>query len=191
MIQELGKSSYIAVSTGFWYEWSLAIAPAYGVDFANRAVTFYDDGNTKISTSTWPQVGRAVAALLSLPVKPEGSNKEACLEALANRMVYMQSFKVSQKEMFASALRVTGTKENDWKISYEPSMERYSNGLKEIKEGKRVGFAKMMYTRVFYQDGCGDLERKGTINALLDLPEEDLDEATARAAERSKNPGWD
>jgi len=52
----LGKSSYIALSTGFWYEWSLAIPAAYGLDFANRSMTFFDEGETKILTSTWPQV---------------------------------------------------------------------------------------------------------------------------------------
>lgn len=55
-IEDLGKSSYISVSTGFWYEWSLAITAAFGFDFANRTVNFFDDGDTKISVSTWPQV---------------------------------------------------------------------------------------------------------------------------------------
>ena len=55
-IADLGKSSYVAVSTGFWYEWSLAIPAGYGFDFANRAVTLFDEGEAKISTSTWPQV---------------------------------------------------------------------------------------------------------------------------------------
>lgn len=55
-ITVLGKSSYISVSTWFWYEWSLAIPPAFGFDFVNRAVTFFDEGETKISISTWPQV---------------------------------------------------------------------------------------------------------------------------------------
>jgi hypothetical protein len=48
----LGKTQYIALTTGFWYEWSLAIAPAYGFDFARKSVTFFDDGNTLIDTST-------------------------------------------------------------------------------------------------------------------------------------------
>lgn len=55
-ISDLGKSSYIAVSTGFWYEWSLGIPAAFGFDFANHAVTYFDEGETKISVSTWPQV---------------------------------------------------------------------------------------------------------------------------------------
>lgn len=89
--------------------------------------------------------------------------------------------------MLESALRVTGTKENDWTITKEPAQERYSSGIKEMQEGKRIGFAKMMITRVFYPDGCGDFEHnKGTLNSLLDLPKEDIDEATKAAIERSK-----
>lgn len=134
------------------------------------------------------QVGRAVAALLSLPIKPEGSKKDACLENLKNKVVYVNSFTVSQKDMLASAVRVTGTKEDDWAITKEPAQERYSSGVKEVREGKRIGFAKMMYTRVFYPDGCGDFEHnKGKINGLLALPEEDMDEATKVAIEQSKN----
>jgi hypothetical protein len=51
-----GNSSYISITTGFWYEWSLAIGPAFGIDLDKRTVTFFDEGETKISTSTWPQV---------------------------------------------------------------------------------------------------------------------------------------
>ena len=56
-IEKLERGSWIAVSCGFWYEWSLAIPVAYGFDFENRAVTLFDDGETRINTSTWPQVG--------------------------------------------------------------------------------------------------------------------------------------
>ncbi|KAM0810128.1 putative NmrA-like domain-containing protein [Seiridium cardinale] len=188
-IADLGKSSYIAVSTGFWYEWSLAIPPAYGFDLANRTVTFFDEGKTKISTTTWPQLGRAVAALLSLPAQAEGANKNGCLEDFKNKVVYVNSFTVSQRDMLDSAIRVTGTQESDWKITHEPSKERYASGIKEIGEGKRIGFAKMMYTRVFYPDGCGDFESsKGTLNDVLGLPKEDIDIATKVAIERSKGP---
>jgi hypothetical protein len=36
-----------------------------GIDFAKRTVTLFDEGEAMISTSTWPQVGRTVAGLLS------------------------------------------------------------------------------------------------------------------------------
>jgi hypothetical protein len=48
-----------------------------------------------------------------------------------------------------------------------------------------------MYTRVFYPDGCGDFEHnKGTLNKVLDLPHEDIDEAIKVAIERSKASSW-
>lgn len=57
-IEQLGKSSHVSIACGFWYEWSLAIPLSYGFDFASRRVTLFDDGNTKTSTTTWPQVRR-------------------------------------------------------------------------------------------------------------------------------------
>lgn len=56
LIEQIGKSNYIGVNTGFWYEYSLGIPKNFGFSFAERKVQFYDDGNTKISASTWPQV---------------------------------------------------------------------------------------------------------------------------------------
>lgn len=186
-IKELGKSSYIAVSTGFWYEWSLAIPSAFGIDFANQTATLFDEGETKISTSTWPQVGRTVAALLSLPIKSEDG---ACLDSLKDQVVYVDSFTVSQRDLLESAFRVTGTAEKDWTITKESSKERYADGLKGMQQGDQSGFVKMLYTRVFFEDGAGNFESKGTLNGLLALPEEDIDEATKAAIERSKGSPW-
>ncbi|KAK5119883.1 hypothetical protein LTR85_007209 [Meristemomyces frigidus] len=191
LIKKLGKSSYIAVSTGFWYEWSLAIPAAFGFDFANRAVTFFDQGETKMGISTWPQIGRAVAALLSMPVKPEDGDSDRCLERFRNSQVYVNSFTVSQRDMLESVLRVTGTKESDWKITKELAVTRYTEGLAAMQKGDREGFGRVMYSRVFFADDSGDFEKtKGTANEMLGLPKEDIDEATRIAEERSKADPW-
>ncbi|KAJ5924416.1 hypothetical protein N7466_008603 [Penicillium verhagenii] len=187
-IVQLGKCNFIGVSTGLLYEWSLAIPFAFGIDLLNRTATFFDDGETKVTTSTWPQIGRAVAALLSLPIKFSGD--DACLERFKNQVVYVKSFTVSQKDMLESVLRVTGTQESDWAISKEPSKERWANGIKEMVQGSRIGFAKMLYTRVFYQDGAGNIEAKGPLNSMLGLPTEDIDEFTKIAIERAKPQPW-
>ncbi|KAL2074983.1 hypothetical protein VTL71DRAFT_8763 [Oculimacula yallundae] len=186
-IQELGKSRFVAVSTGFWYEWSLAIAPAFGIDLVNKTATLFDEGETKICVSTWPQVGRAVTALLTLPIRQSGSETGPCLEDYANKVIYVKSFTVSQKDMLDSAVRITGTPLSDWSVTKESAKERYETSLKEMKEGNRIGFAKMMYTRVFFEDGVGNVEGKGLVNERLGLEREDLDEATVRAFERAKS----
>ena len=188
LLKELGKSSYVAVSTGFWYEWSLAIPASHGFNLAKKELTLFDEGEVKASTSTWPQVGRAVAALLSLPVKAEGEDKEKCLENFRNKHVYVSSFTVSQKEMLDSVLRVTGDKISDWKITKEPAKGWYAAGIAAMKAGDRMGFVRMMYTRVYYDDGSGDYEKaRGLVNGVLGLPKEDIDEATRAAIQCSKD----
>jgi hypothetical protein len=190
-IAAAGVSSFLSLATGFWYEWSLAIPPSFGFDFPSKSATFFDDGETAISISTWPQVGRAVTALLSLPIKSENGNTERCLEHFKNQIVYVNSFTISQKDMFDSVLRVTGDKPEDWTINKEPARERYASAVKALQGGDRMAYVRMMYTRLFYDDGCGNFEAsRGVSNEILELPKEDLDEATARAIERADSDPW-
>ena len=186
-IGKLGKSSWIGVTCGFWYEYSLAFGlPTFGFDFKNRTVTFIDDGNTKINTSTWRQCGRAVANLLALKVQPddEKSDNSPCLAHYKNQFIYVSSFQISQRDMLDSVMRVTSTTLKDWTIKHEPSPSRYKAGVEAMYKGDFTGFAQMMYSRVFYQDGSGDYETsKGLQNEVLGLPKEDLDEATKVAIE--------
>ncbi|KAH7104247.1 hypothetical protein BKA62DRAFT_755439 [Auriculariales sp. MPI-PUGE-AT-0066] len=186
-IKSLGVSSFVEVSTGYWYEWSLAFADGFGFDFVTKKVTFYDDGETKMSLSTWPQVGRAVAALLSLPIKSEGGS---CLEDYQNKSVYMNSFTVSQKDIFQSILRVTGDKPEDWKVEYESSADRYSNAAAAAaaEGGDYSALRRMFYARCFYPiPGLGNSEKHhGLINDAIGLKPDDIDEATRRGIERAQ-----
>lgn len=187
-VEQLGRSAWVGVTCGFWYEYGLAAGPHfYGFDIPNRAVTFFDDGNTRINNSTMPQCGRGVANLLGLKILPddEGDDGSACLSHYRNRFVYVSSFRVSQRDMLDSLVRVTDTALGDWKITREPSVERYEAGVEELKKGNFYGFAKLMCTRVFFQDGSGDFESsRGLQNGVLGLPEEDLDEYTKIALQR-------
>ena len=64
-IADLGKSSYISVVTGFWYDWMLGIPAGLGIDFINRTATLFDEGETKISVSTRPQVRLQLSIICS------------------------------------------------------------------------------------------------------------------------------
>ena len=187
-IEQLGKSSWIGFACGFWYEYSLSAGPSFfGFDLSTRAVTFFDDGETRINTSTLPQCGRGVAKLLGLKVLPDDAGDGSpCLDRFRNRFVYVSSFNVCQKDMLDSVVRVTGTEVGDWKVSHEVSTERYARGVEEYKKGNLYGFAQLMYTRNFYKDGSGEFEAsRGLLNDVLGLPKEDLDEFTKLALERS------
>lgn len=178
------QTRWIGLCCSFWYEISLAGTEArYGFDFDQKKATLYNDGNTKIHTSTWPQIGRAVASLLSLKVLPDDENdKSASLSQYFNKSVYISSFFVSQRDMFESVLRVTGGKESDWLMTKEDVVERYRRGVKMIQAGQMVGHAILLYARVFYADGSGDIDSK-LDNEVLGLPKESLDEATKVAIE--------
>ncbi|CRG90879.1 hypothetical protein PISL3812_07925 [Talaromyces islandicus] len=185
-IEQLGTSSWIGLSCGFWYEYSLSCGEwSYGFDIKNRTVTFFDDGTQQLETSTWPQVGRATANLLSLKVLPDNeSDKGPYLSQYKNEPVYFSSFKVNQQEMFESLLRVTGTKKDDWKITNEPAKERFERGKSMLQSGDRRGFGLLLYSRFFFPDAPGINPRSN--NTDLGLSEENLDEWTAVAVKMAE-----
>lgn len=175
---------------GFWYEWSLGLGePCYGIDIRSKKAVFFDDGKTKINTSTWEQCGKALAGLLSLKELPEDENDESTtVSSWKNKPLYIASFLTSQRDMLDSIHRVMGTTDEDWEITFEQSDVRYAKGLEDMKKGMRLGFARAMYSRIFYPTGDGEYESK-LENALLGLEKEDLDEATKRTVDLVAT-GW-
>ena len=186
---EAAGCSWTSMICSMWYEYSLAMGPLwFGFDFANKKLTLYDDGTTKINLTTWEQCARAVAALLSLKELPEDANdKSPTLNTWRNKPLVISSFLVSQEDMFESWKRVSGDKDSDWTIEKEPSNERYQKGMEAMKSAQdpmsaRMGAAMASFVRAFFPNGGGDYEStRGLDNAKLKLPEEDLDERTAVA----------
>jgi hypothetical protein len=187
-IEELGKSSWIAIACGFWYEFSLAGGPyRYGFDFKEHTLTMFDEGTTKINTSTWPQCGRAVAGLLSLKIKPDAEGDVSLMTHFKNKPAYISSFTIGQEDMFESVLRVTGGERKDWKITKVQVHDYWKSAVEEFQKGNRVGFAKLLYSRAFFPESSGDFgAEKGLSNAVLGLPEEDLDEFTRLGVKMSE-----
>lgn len=180
-----GHTHWIALTCSFWYEFSLAGSELrYGFDLAHKAVTLYDDGDTPICTSSWSLCGRAVAALFALQIYPADAADAThpTLSRWHDKAAYISSFAVSQRDMLASVLRVTGDTEADWTITHEDVRKRYERGMEMGRNGEAMGMAVAIYARVFFPDGSGDYSGK-VENELLGLGEEDLDECTRRALE--------
>ncbi|RAK99964.1 aromatic alcohol reductase [Aspergillus ibericus CBS 121593] len=182
-IEALGMQ-WVALCCGFWYEYSLAGGETrFGFDFARRRVTMYDEGRSVISTTTLKQVGRAVARVLSLKVLPEDEfDGGLALEGFLGKGVYVRSFVLTQRDMFESVLRVSGTRESEWVVVKEESKMRYRDGLALVKRGNMAGFSKLLYARAFWPEDSADLSGKAQ-NEVLGLPEEELDEATRAGIE--------
>jgi len=181
---------WFVLATGFWYEWSLALGEqCFGFNIKDRRVTFFDDGKRTITTTTWAQCGRAMAALLSLP--QQGPSASPSLVDFLGTQVRVGSFRVSQRDMLDSLNRVLGTTDADWEIKYESSKKRVKDGIEALEKGNKVGFAKALYSSVFdpsYKQGdYGAVEPLA--NDALRLPKEDLDEATRKVVAMIES-GW-
>lgn len=175
-------SSRIALVCSFWYDFCIAQDPRrLGIDVANKKVTMFDDGKTRINVSTLPQCGRAVAKLLSLKELPEDeSDTSPTISKWRNQPLYISSCLVSQRDILDSINRVKGITNTDWQIEYQTSESRYKQGLEKIQAGDYMtGMGYVLYGRTFYPNGDGNYENiPGLANGTLGLPEEDIDEAT-------------
>lgn len=189
-IESLGTSSYLLLVCNFWYEFSLGGGPdRYGFDFEKRSFVLFDDGNVAINTSTWPQCGRAIANLLSLKELPDDeTDRSPTLSQFRNASIYISSFRLSQRDMFKSVKRVTGTTDVDWTITHESAEQRWKDGQAALQQGNMKAFTKMLYSRMFFPNGDGDYQSsRGLHNDLLGLTVEDLDEFTAIGVRMGEN----
>ncbi|MCJ1359773.1 MAG: hypothetical protein MMC33_009776 [Icmadophila ericetorum] len=189
-IESFGISSYLLLVCNFWYEFSLGGGPdRYGFDFKKRSFILFDDGNVAINTSTWPQCGRAIANLLSLKELPDDeTDRSPTLSQFRNGSIYISSFRLSQRDMFESVKRVTGTSDADWTINHESAEQGWKNGQAALQQGNMKAFTKMLYRRMFFPNGDGDYQSsRGLHNDLLGLTVEDLDEFTAIGVRMGEN----
>jgi hypothetical protein len=143
----------------------------FGINTKERTARLFDDGNTKLSTTTLPHVGRTVTKLLELPLDK--------LEKYKNGCVYVQSFCVSQMEMLTALKKATGTEDNDWEITKVPVDEAIAQGYKEAQNGNQIGMVDVLYGTNFKPGMGGNFQHK-LDNKVLGLHEEDLDEVVAR-----------
>jgi hypothetical protein len=188
---EAGGCAWTSMVCNMWYEFSLAMGPIwFGFDFANKKLTLYDEGTTKVNLTTWEQCARAVVALLSLKELPEDAHDTSLtVDTWRNKSLVISSFLISQVDMFESWKRVSGDRDADWTVEKEPSQERYQKGLKLMKSAQdpmagRMGAAMASFVRLFFPNGGGNYESsRGLDNERLGLPKEDLDERTAVAKE--------
>ena len=87
----------------------------FSINLTTRSATLFSGGHTKAYISTLDQVGRAVTALLSLPVSATKKG-ETALQDYRNGFIYTKSFQVSQRDILSAVQRVTGTTDKDWTI---------------------------------------------------------------------------
>nr|POE71805.1 hypothetical protein CFP56_11681 [Quercus suber] len=170
LIQKLGKSKWIAIVNGTWYDFSL-LTGSYGIDIRNRKAVIWTPTTAKANVTTLAKVGKAIAALLGLG--------EEQLKQYANACVYISSFRLSQSDIFRSVQRATGTQTADWNITYNNVHKAIQEGQNTASKGDVKGFIKVIYAMQFLPGAGGDYEiTNGVLNETLKLEDEDLDTVT-------------
>ncbi|KAK1967330.1 NAD(P)-binding protein [Colletotrichum sublineola] len=173
LAEELGVS-WVAIVSNPWFDWSLARG-LWGIDIANRSARLFDGGATKFVTTTIGNTARGAAGVLSLP--------DAELEAFRNRPVYLKSFHVTQREVFDSVLRATGTEEKDWKVEVPDAAAVVAENEEKAKQGDVGGMMVAFYVNHMREGWGGDYNAKVGDLSKLGIAEEDLDEVVKKVVQ--------
>ncbi|KAK5724183.1 hypothetical protein LTR17_013565 [Elasticomyces elasticus] len=153
-------------STGLTWH-AIACGIFLGLDYANRTISFYDDGRGKFSTSTLANTALALNRSLLAPEKTK------------NRRIFISDFALSQEELVQIIERVSGEK---WTVKTVDSKARYAEASKKVAEGDpyavytqiEIGFATGKYSGHFE-------EKEELFNDVLGLPKQDKEEVIRNA----------
>ncbi|KAI1755324.1 NmrA-like family protein [Xylaria castorea] len=169
-LQELAGAdagfAWTSLVCGHFFDWGLRENFLH-FDIARRTADVLDHGNYKSSTATLARIGEAIVAVLA-----------ADAEATRNKVLFIQSFCVSQLDVLAALEKATGAK---WKVNF---ME--SEAFIEEKKAKADAGDKEAVEDLVFALGAldGNWEtREGFSMDLLGLENEELDEVVRRVVE--------
>ncbi|KAI1259089.1 NmrA-like family protein [Xylariaceae sp. FL1019] len=161
--------AWTSLVCGHLFDWGLRENFLH-FDLKNRTADIIDDGSYKSSTATLGRVAEAVVEVLKGDV-----------DATKNKVLFMQSFCVSQNDVLASLEKATGQK---WKVNYCES-EQF---IKEHKAKADAGDKQAIEDLVFALGALdGNWEgRENFAMDLLGLKNEDLDEVVKRVVDEPR-----
>ncbi|KAI1908369.1 hypothetical protein LOZ61_005617 [Ophidiomyces ophidiicola] len=142
------------------------------IDLKRQKADVLDDGETRASTSTFHQIGSAVVKIL----------ERRGMEEIKNRVIYIQSFFVSQMQVVRAFEHAMGQK---WEISH-------INSATLIKEKKEEADKKGTVASVDLVWALGTLyanweKKDGFANEVLGLVEEDISKVVANFVDLNDN----
>ncbi|KAF2662142.1 NAD(P)-binding protein [Lophiostoma macrostomum CBS 122681] len=132
-------------------------------DVRKRKAYLIDGGDVKFSASNLGFIADAVVRILER------------YEETANRMLYVHSHYVTQKEVLASLEKATGDK---FEVSEESSEEVIRKARPKLLEGDHDAMEETVAVHGLVASDWS--QNKGFANELLGLKEEDLDEVVKR-----------
>lgn len=166
LIELAGKSNltWTSLVCGHFFDYGLK-SDLLNFDVNARKVRIFDGGDIKWSTTTLETIGRATVEI----IKKEGETR--------NRMLYIQSFSITQNEVLKSVEKAMGQK---WQVEHVRS-EDFITQTKAVmdKDPEDADAVEQMVSVV----GIVDADWTGKpdfANDLLGLDDENLDEVVQR-----------
>lgn len=163
--------AWTSLVNGHFFDWGLRENFLH-FDMQTRKADIIDDGNMRSSQATLPQIAKATVRILQKP------------EETKNRMLFIQSFCVSQNEVLASLERAMGAK---WEtVRYDSE-----SFIREKKALADQGDLAVIEDLVFVLGAIdGNWEnRPDFAMKLLGLENEDLDEVVQRVVNELPKSG--
>jgi hypothetical protein len=180
LIEELGISSWVAVVTNPWYDFSLKPGH-FGIDTKNRSAKFWGQGNVSMPTTTLRRAGEGIGALLSLP--------EEELSKFRNGHFYIHSFMATQQKILDAVIAASGTTTEHWQVENVDILEAYADAKKRAMQGDVDGMVEQLYILHFMEGRGGDYSEKMVPNQDLGLQDEDIVEVTRAILAESSSDG--
>lgn len=160
-----GTMSWTSIVTGHFFDWGLGNG-FMKVDFAGRKAWIYDGGEVRFSACSVDFVAKAVVRVLERE------------EETANRMLYVHSLSVTQKEMVQAVEKVSGEK---FEIVKEESEEVIRDARKRMLEGDKEAVEDLV--AVWGMVASDWTEKETFANGSLGLEEENLEDVVRRVWE--------
>ncbi|KAF2162814.1 hypothetical protein M409DRAFT_68811 [Zasmidium cellare ATCC 36951] len=155
---------WTSIVCGHFFDWSLEFLHIY---LPQRKAEILDDGAAKWSASSLGQIAEATARILLRP------------DVTKNRMLYIQSFLVSQSEVIAAYEKATGTK---WEVAKFESEKYLEEEKSKAAEGDLEAVENLVWL-VGTVDGNWE-GKKDFAMEDLGLVEEDLERVVRKTVER-------
>lgn len=128
-----------------------------------KTAQIVDDGNTRWSTSTLPRIGEEVVRILQKP------------DITKNKMLYMQSFYVSQNRVLDALNRAIG---QSFTISHIDSKDALDNWMKRREQGDPDALEGIISILGMTRSNWDS----DSANGLLELPRDSLDDVVQRVS---------
>ncbi|KAK0629564.1 hypothetical protein B0T17DRAFT_190116 [Bombardia bombarda] len=171
-----GRIEWMSIASGMWVAWAIP-HDFMGMHVRKRRFEMFDDGEGRVSCSSEANTAKAIVVGLTTRVKET-----------RNRVVYLQDYSVSQRELFAEVERQVGGEK--FEVDVFDSLKRAAEKKEEVREGSvqavydlvNIGFMTGRYGGFFEKEG-------EILNEVLGLERTTLEEEVADGLRRLQGGG--